>query len=64
LHKKVPGTTRWLEEAGIDTVRFVLDEIQHRLNRPSRREDLTVVGYTLPGSDQWHSCRLSALNRY
>ena len=47
-HKEVPGATRRLKDPAVDTERLVLDQIEHRLGHPSRREDLAVVRPPLP----------------
>ena len=42
--EKVTAAARWLEEAGIDTLGFVLYEVEHRLDHPRRSKYLPMVG--------------------
>ena len=44
LNEEVPAPARRLQEAGVDALGLVLDEVEHRLDHPRGREDLPVVG--------------------
>ncbi len=43
-HQEVPRTAGRLKEPGVDALRLVLDEVQHRVDHPFRCKDLAVVG--------------------
>lgn len=53
-HEEVAAPARWLQEARIDALGLVLDQVEHRLDKPGRREDLTVVGNAFFGLDVIH----------
>ena len=44
LDEEVAAPARRLQEAGVDALGLVLDEVEHRLDHPRRGEDLPVVG--------------------
>lgn len=55
LHEEVPATAGGLEEARVDALALVLDEVEHRLDHPCRCEDLVVVSHPFLGLDYVHS---------
>lgn len=50
--EEVASTTCRLEDAGVDPLGFLLDEVEHGFDHPSRSEHLTVVSHPLPRFDQ------------
>ena len=46
-HEKVSAPADRLQEAGVDPLGFVLNEIQHRLDHPLGGEYFTMVGDSL-----------------
>lgn len=42
--QKVSAAARRFQKSGINTLGFVLDEVEHRLNEMRRSEHLSVVG--------------------
>ncbi len=45
--EEVPAPARRLQEAGVNALGLVLDQVEHRLDHPRRGEDLPVVGDAL-----------------
>ena len=58
LHEEVAAPARRLQEAGVDALGLVLDQVEHRLDHPRGGEDLPVVGDALLRLHQRHTVRL------
>ena len=57
LNDEVAAAKGGLQKAGVNALGFALDQIEHGLDHPLGRENLTVVGNTLFGFDEVHIYR-------